>query len=133
MRHGGRPTANQLGVTEVMHSPSNSATTEYFELTNTTDALLDLRGLTVTYENASGVPTTFQLDPGGVPLVIGRRGRFVLAHDRNAATNGGVEAALQYPGTIVLDGSDGSPSPTAPRRSRSSPTPRASRRRWARR
>ncbi|MFL5354509.1 lamin tail domain-containing protein [Archangium sp.] len=103
-----KPAANQLLVTEVMHSPSSTAATpatEYFEVTNTTSNLLNLSGLTVTYKNAAGTPRSFLVDAGGVPQVIGRKGTFVLASDKNTATNGGVSASYQYPGTIVLDGS----------------------------
>lgn len=100
-----KPVANELLVTEVMHSPSSTATTEYFEVKNTTSNLLNVSGLTVTYKNAAGTPRAFLVDTGGVPLVVDRKGTFVLAHDKNLATNGGVSADYQYPGTIVLDGS----------------------------
>lgn len=103
-----KPAANQLLVTEVMHSPSSTAATpasEYFEVLNTTNNLLNLSGLTVTYKNAAGTARSFVVDAGGVPQVIDRKGTFVLAHDKSTATNGGVSANFQYPGNIVLDGS----------------------------
>jgi hypothetical protein len=103
-----KPAFSQLLVTEVMHSPSSTAATpatEYFEVMNTTSNLLNMSGLTVTYKNAAGTPRSFLVDSGGVPLVVDRKGTFVLAHDKNTATNGGVSASYQYPDTVVLDGS----------------------------
>jgi hypothetical protein len=99
-----RPTANQLLVSEVMHSPS-TGTTEYVELTNNTDGLLNLNGLTVSYKNGSDAVRSFLVDSGSAPLVVGRKGSFVLAQNKDRATNGGVSASYQYPNAIVLDGS----------------------------
>ncbi|ATB42622.1 hypothetical protein CYFUS_008101 [Cystobacter fuscus] len=99
-----RPIANQLLVSEVMHSPS-SGTTEYFELTNATDGLLNLNGLTVTYKNSSDAVRSFQVGEGSVPLVVGRKGHFVLAQNKDRASNGGVSASYQYPSAIALEGS----------------------------
>ena len=99
-----RPTGNQLAISELMHSPTGS-TTEYFELTNTTGQLLNLNGLTVTYQNSSKVTRSFQVGEGSVPVVVARQGTFVLAHNKDLATNGGVSANYQYPDAIILDGS----------------------------
>ncbi|EPX58830.1 hypothetical protein D187_003545 [Cystobacter fuscus DSM 2262] len=99
-----KPTANQLLVSEVMHSPS-SGTTEYVELTNATDGLLNLNGLTVTYKNSSDAVRSFQVGSGSTPLVVGRKGHFVLAQNKDRATNGGVSASYQYPSAIALEGS----------------------------
>ncbi|WP_434382805.1 lamin tail domain-containing protein [Melittangium boletus] len=99
-----RPTGNQLAFSELMHSPTGT-TTEYIELTNTTGQLLNLNGVTVTYRNSAKVTRSFQVGQGSVPVVVGRRGTFVLAHNKDRATNGGVSADYQYPDAIVLDGS----------------------------
>jgi hypothetical protein len=98
------PANNQLAFSELMHSPTGS-TTEYFELTNTTSALLNLNGVSVTYRNGGSVTRSFQVGSGAVPVLVAPRGTFVLAHDKNPATNGGVPADYQYPDAIVLDGS----------------------------
>ncbi|SET85741.1 lamin tail domain-containing protein [Stigmatella erecta] len=98
------PEAGQLVLSEVMHSPS-AGTTEYFELTNTTGNLLNLNGLTVSYVNGSGTASTFSVGAGTVPVVVGRKGAFVLAGNPDAATNGGVPVGFAYPASIVLDGS----------------------------
>ncbi|WP_395840472.1 lamin tail domain-containing protein [Archangium violaceum] len=99
-----KPTANQLSISEIMHSPS-AGTTEYFELTNNTNTLLNLNGLLVTYKSGSGATTTFPVGTGSVPAVIGRKGTFVLAQNKDTATNGGVSANYQYDSSITLDGS----------------------------
>ena len=98
------PANNQLAFSELMHSPTGT-TTEYFELTNTTSALLNLNGLSVTYRDGGSVTRSFQVGTGGVPVLVAPRGTFVLAHDKNRASNGGVPADYQYPEAIVLDGS----------------------------
>ncbi|WNG20155.1 lamin tail domain-containing protein [Cystobacter fuscus] len=97
-----RPTANQLLVSEVMHSPS-SGTTEYFELTNTTEGLLDLNGLTVIYKNSSEAVRSFLVGSGSVPVVVGGKGHIVLAQNKDRATNGGVFASYQYPSSIAME------------------------------
>lgn len=99
-----KPMANQLSISEIMHSPS-AGTTEYFELTNNTNNLLNLNGLLITYKNGSGATTTFPVGSGSVPVVIGRKGTFVLAQNKDIATNGGVSANYQYDSSVALDGS----------------------------
>ena len=98
-----RPAANQVVLSEVMHTPS-AGTTEYVELTNTSSALVNLNGLTVSYLNAAGSETVFTLGTGTTPLVVGRKGTFVMASNANASTNGGVSANVAYPSGLVLDG-----------------------------
>ncbi|QRK13346.1 lamin tail domain-containing protein [Archangium violaceum] len=99
-----KPTANQLSISEVMHSPS-TGTSEYFELTNNTNDLLNLNGLLITYKSGSGATTTFPVGSGSTPVVIDRKGTFVLAQNKDIATNGGVSANYQYDGSIALEGS----------------------------
>lgn len=98
------PEAGQLVLSEVMHSPS-PGTTEYFELTNTTGNLLNLNGLTVSYVNGSGTASTFSVGTGTVPVVVDRKGAFVLASHPDSTTNGGVPVGFAYPTSVVLDGS----------------------------
>ncbi|PTL78609.1 lamin tail domain-containing protein [Vitiosangium sp. GDMCC 1.1324] len=99
-----KPAANQLSITEAMHSPS-AGTTEYFEVLNNTGNLLNLNGLLVTYKNGSGTTNTFTVGSGSAPVVIDRKGTFVLAQNKDLATNGGVSANYQYGSAITLDGS----------------------------
>jgi hypothetical protein len=99
------PGIDQLSVSEVMHSPSSS-TTEYLELTNNTGNLLNLNGLTVSYRNSARVTSSFVVSSGGsVPVIIDRKGTFVLALNKDAASNGGVSANYQYGADFVLEGS----------------------------
>ncbi|XXF76680.1 lamin tail domain-containing protein [Myxococcaceae bacterium GXIMD 01537] len=89
------PAAGEVFISEVMHSPS-VGTTEYIELTNATQKLLNLNGLTVTF--AEGASTnSFTVDVGaGNALVVGKKGTLVLAQVRDAGVNGGVTANYGY-------------------------------------
>ncbi|MFL5357750.1 lamin tail domain-containing protein [Archangium sp.] len=98
-----KPGANTLSISEVMHT-SSVGTTEYVELTNTTNNLLDLNGLSVTFQNGSGTPLgTFSVGSGSVPVVINRKGTFVLAQNKDTATNGGVSVDFAYGSGLDLD------------------------------
>ncbi|MFY0529201.1 lamin tail domain-containing protein [Archangium gephyra] len=99
------PGIDQLSISELMHSPSSS-TTEYIELTNNTGNLLNLNGLTVSYRNSARVTSSFVVSSGGsVPVIIDRKGTFVLAQNKDTATNGGVSANYQYGADFALEGS----------------------------
>ena len=95
------PEANQIVLSEVMHSPSMA--TQYIELSNRTATLLDLNGVTVSYTNSASAESTFTLGSGSVPVVVGRNGTYVLARNKNLATNGGVSADTEYPGSFTLE------------------------------
>jgi|GEM_PF-1367219 len=100
------PGIDQLSISEVMHSPSSSSITEYLELTNNTGNLLNLNGLTVSYRNSARVTSSFVVSSGGgVPVIIDRKGTFVLAQNKDAASNGGVSANYQYGADFALEGS----------------------------
>ena len=98
------PGANQLSISEVMHSPS-SGVTEYIELTNNTGNLLNLNGLSVLYRNSASITSSTSVSAGGKPVVIDRKGTFVLAQNKDRATNGGVSADHQYGTDLNLEGS----------------------------
>jgi hypothetical protein len=99
------PGANQLSISEVMHSPS-SGTTEYIELTNNTGNLLNLNGLTVLYRNSASLTSSSIVSSGsGKPVIIDRKGTFVLAQNKDTATNGGVSADYSYGADLNLEGS----------------------------
>ncbi|WP_375767372.1 lamin tail domain-containing protein [Archangium gephyra] len=99
------PAANQLSISEVMHSPSSS-TTEYIELTNNTGNLLNLNGLSVLYRNSASVVSSTVVGSGGSkPVVMDRKGTFVLAQNKDVASNGGVSANYQYGADLNLEGS----------------------------
>ncbi|MBF5043879.1 hypothetical protein FGE12_15880 [Aggregicoccus sp. 17bor-14] len=95
------PAASELVISEVMHTPS-VGTTEYVELTNTTQHLLNLNGVTLSYAG-TGTPGSFTVGTG-VPVVLGAGGRFVLAQSAGADTNGGVAANAAYGEAFLLDG-----------------------------
>ncbi len=102
-----KPGANALSVSEVMHTSSSVATTEYVELTNNTDKLLNLNGLEVSFRSSAGTTLgTFTVGSGSVPVIINRKGpkgTFVLAQNKDKATNGGVSADFAYGSAIDLD------------------------------
>jgi hypothetical protein len=98
------PAVNALTLTELMHSPTSS-TTEYMELLNRTDSLLDITGLQVTYTPEFGSAQSFTVSKGpNTALVVGPRARVVLAQNRDTATNGGVSAQYAYGNAFSLDG-----------------------------
>ncbi|OJT27433.1 hypothetical protein BO221_05530 [Archangium sp. Cb G35] len=99
------PGANQLSISEVMHSPSSASITEYIELTNNTGNLLKLNGLSVLYRNSASITSSITVSSGGTPLIIDRNGTFVLAQNKDRATNGGVSADYQYGTDLNLEGS----------------------------
>ncbi|AKJ06738.1 Hypothetical protein AA314_08364 [Archangium gephyra] len=99
------PGANQLSISEVMHSPSSASITEYIELTNNTGGLLNLNGLSVLYRNSASLTSSFSVSAGGKPVIIDRKGTFVLAQNKDGATNGGVSADYQYGADLNLEGS----------------------------
>ncbi|KFA93465.1 lamin tail domain-containing protein [Archangium violaceum] len=99
------PGANQLSISEVMHSPSSASITEYIELTNNTGNLLNINGLSVLYRNSASITSSITVSSGGTPLIIDRKGTFVLAQNKDRATNGGVSADYQYGTDLNLEGS----------------------------
>ncbi|HYO65516.1 MAG TPA: lamin tail domain-containing protein [Archangium sp.] len=99
------PGANQLSISEVMHSPSSAGITEYIELTNNTGNLLDIRGLSVLYRNSASLTSSISVSSGGKPVIIDRKGTFVLAQNKDKDTNGGVSANYQYGTDLNLEGS----------------------------
>jgi hypothetical protein len=97
-----KPTASQLTITEVMHNPS-TGTTPYFEVLNNTSNLLNLQGLLVSNSISD---TSFTVGDGStVPVVVDRKGTFVLAQNKDLATNGGVSANYAYGSDLVLGAS----------------------------
>jgi hypothetical protein len=100
-----KPGAGSLSISEVMHSPS-SGTTEYVELTNNTGGLLNLNGLTLSYELGSGTAAgSVTVGSGAVPVVVEGKGTFVLAQNMDVGTNGGVSANVAYGSDITLEDS----------------------------
>jgi hypothetical protein len=99
-----RPGANALSVSEVMHTSSSSKTTEYVELKNNTGNLLNLNGLAVAFRTSAGTTAgSFTVGSGGVPVILNRKGTFVLAQNKDEAANGGVAADFAYGSGIDLD------------------------------
>lgn len=99
------PAAGELVISEVMHTPS-SGTTEYLEFTNTTNRLLNVTNLLVTYDNGLGGQESFAVQaPGDRPTLVPGGDTFVAAYDVNEATNGGVPADYSFfGGTFTLGG-----------------------------
>ncbi|MCP3101115.1 lamin tail domain-containing protein [Myxococcus sp. K15C18031901] len=94
------PAANELVITELMHSPTNG-TTKYVELTNTTDHPVNINGVSI--EVVSPVAGLFTLDRGaGAAVVVGAHDSFVFASDANLQTNGGVLADVAYGNALDL-------------------------------
>ncbi|MFP2925774.1 lamin tail domain-containing protein [Pyxidicoccus sp. 3LG] len=101
------PAAGELVISEVMHSPS-AGTTEYIELTNTTDRLLNVTNLLVSYDNGAGGLESFAVQaPGDEPRVVAAGGTFVVANDVVEATNGGVPADYSFAGGTFVLGNTG--------------------------
>ncbi|MCP3170135.1 lamin tail domain-containing protein [Myxococcus qinghaiensis] len=97
------PGAGELAISEVMHTPS-AGTTEYVELTNTSTKLLDLNGMSVSFVDGVGEPTSFTLNHGHA-LVVDPGSRVVIAQNANFGTNGGVYANHAYGTNVHLDNS----------------------------
>ncbi|NTX59100.1 lamin tail domain-containing protein [Myxococcus sp. CA051A] len=93
------PGERTLIITEVMASPS-TGTTEYIEVTSTSDALLNINGLSL----ISSATTTVSVDKGpGAAVVLPARGILVLASNPDLATNGGVDADYGYGNALELE------------------------------
>lgn len=95
------PGAGELAISEVMHTPS-AGTTEYVELTNTSTNLLDLNGMSVSFVDGVGEPTSFTLNHGHA-LLVDPGSRVVIAQNANFGTNGGVYANHAYGTNVHLD------------------------------
>jgi hypothetical protein len=95
------PSAGELVLSEVMHSPS-AGTTEYLELTNTTTHLLDVNGMVVDLVNGVGTASSITVNHGHA-LVVDPGARVVLAQNANFATNGGVAANHAWGTNVSLD------------------------------
>ncbi|MBZ4421802.1 Ig-like domain-containing protein [Myxococcus sp. RHSTA-1-4] len=101
------PAAGELVISEVMHSP-NVGTTEYLELTNTTDRLLDVTNLLVTFDNGAGGVESFAVQaPGDRPTLVAGGDTFVAAYNVDEATNGGVPADYSFFGGTFSLGDTG--------------------------
>ncbi len=98
------PAADQLSISEVMHNP-NPGTTQYIEVSNNTSDLLNLKGLVVAYVNGDSTTSFTVGESSSVPVVIDRKGTFVLARNADIASNGGVSANVAYGNAITLGGS----------------------------
>jgi hypothetical protein len=101
------PAAGELVISEVMHSPS-VGTTEYLEFTNTTDRLLNITNLLVTYDNGAGGVDSFAVQsPGDRPRIVAGGDTFVVAYNVDEATNGGVPADYSIQGATWTLGDTG--------------------------
>ncbi|NVJ20206.1 lamin tail domain-containing protein [Myxococcus sp. AM011] len=93
------PGERSLIITEIMASPS-AGTTEYIEVTSTSDALLNINGLSLISSGTS----TVSVDRGaGAAVVLPARGILVLASNADFATNGGVAADYSYGNGLDLE------------------------------
>jgi chitodextrinase len=98
------PQAGELSITEVMHSPS-VGTTDYVELYNPTQRLLNIAGLQIDHD-VSGTVTSFTVGspyPNGAVLVP-PGGWFVVARHGQFDSNGGVPADSELGDTFDLLG-----------------------------
>ncbi|WP_342375818.1 Ig-like domain-containing protein [Myxococcus stipitatus] len=98
------PAEGDLVITELMTAPS-LGTTEYIELTNISDRLLNINGLSLMYAvgTAKGSVSVDKGEDAAVVLPPG--GTFVLASNADRDTNGGVVADLDYGTTLDLEAS----------------------------
>ncbi|MFY2561755.1 lamin tail domain-containing protein [Corallococcus terminator] len=93
------PGERALIITEIMASPS-TGTTEYVEVTSTSDAMLNINGLSLISSGTS----TASVDRGvGAAVVLPARGVVVLASNPDFATNGGVAADYGYGNALDLE------------------------------
>ncbi|NNB88307.1 lamin tail domain-containing protein [Corallococcus exiguus] len=96
------PEKGELSISEVMHSPS-AGRTEYLELRNTSDKLLSIAGLTVTYDNGVGEPLSFTVNPDEWAASLIPPGSFwVLGQDGDLTANGFVPVDHVYGPSFVM-------------------------------
>lgn len=96
------PVAGDLVITEVMTDPS-AGTTEYVEILNKTNHLLNLNGLVFDVTNAL-MSYSETIDVGDEAAVVLAPGaRYVLGQVGNEAVNGGVHVDRVYGTTITMD------------------------------
>ncbi|MGA9524308.1 MAG: lamin tail domain-containing protein, partial [Myxococcaceae bacterium] len=93
------PTAADLLITEVMHSPTGT-NTEYFELYNLSGDRLNLAGVTVSLGQGNA---SFTLPTA--PLLVDAHAFVVFASNLDATTNGGVTAKVELPAGFTLEAS----------------------------
>ncbi|WP_044889642.1 lamin tail domain-containing protein [Myxococcus hansupus] len=98
-----RAGSSDVLITEVMYQPTGG-TTEYVEILNLTDKLLDVSGLDVDVEIASGERFTVDVRwvAGQRPLMA-PHGMLVLGPNANRATNGGIPVHGVFPGNPLDD------------------------------
>lgn len=98
------PTESELTISEVMHSPS-VGTTEYIELHNSSQRLLNIAGLQVDYSIGSVDSGGFTVNPGpGRAVLIPAGGVFVMGITEDFATNGGTAVDYAYGNALELGG-----------------------------
>ncbi|AGC47714.1 Ig-like domain-containing protein [Myxococcus stipitatus DSM 14675] len=98
------PAEGDLVITELMSAPSEG-TTEYIELTNVSDRLLNINGLSLMYA-VGAAKGSVSVDKGeDAAVVVPPGGTFVLASNADRDTNGGVVADIAYGSTLDLEAS----------------------------
>ncbi len=96
------PAAGELTVSELMHSPS-VGTTEYIELHNSSQRLLNIAGLRVEHSVGGASAGGFTVNTGpGRAVLIPAGGLFVLGGTEDFATNGGVAIDYTYGSALEL-------------------------------
>ncbi len=97
--------AGDLVITEIMYDPDavSDSHGEWFELYNASGYTVSLRGLVVADDSAYGPADIFTVDED---VVVAPGARAVLAVDGDSASNGGIPADYDFPGSGVnLDNS----------------------------
>ncbi|QSQ13457.1 Ig-like domain-containing protein [Myxococcus landrumensis] len=98
------PAEGELVITELMSEPS-LGTTEYIELTNVSDRLVNINGLSLLYAVGTAQGSV-SVDRGeGAAVVLPPGGTFVLAGNADRDTNGGVVADISYGTALDLEAS----------------------------
>ncbi len=87
----------ELVITEIMRNPdaTTDARGEWFEIHNTTDAIIDLEHVTI----MDSAGHSFDLPAG---LAIEQHGYLVLGQSTDSTINGGAPVDFAWPGTLTL-------------------------------
>lgn len=96
------PLQNAIVISEIMQNPDavKDDEGEYFEVYNSTDIPVDLKGWTIRTNTAEDVIEN--------SLIVPARGYAVLGKNADSTTNGGVVVDYQYSASLFLNNSSGS-------------------------
>jgi len=97
--------AGDIIITEIMNHPANVSSTfgEYFEIINTTDHPINIRGWMLKDYSSSGMHKIMS----DLPVIVAPNEYFVLARNADPTMNGGFEPNYKYTGISLGTKQDG--------------------------